>query len=43
MTPPDDHLLPAIIQPTTPAELTTPAGTYIVPSLITDAGGDHAA
>ena len=42
MTPPDDHL-PAIIEPTTPAELSTPAGTYIVPALITDAGGEQAA
>ena len=41
MTPPDDHL-PAIIQPTTPAELTTSAGTYIVPALILAAGGDQA-
>ena len=42
MTPPDDHL-PAIIQPTTPAELTTSAGTYIGPALILAAGGDQAA
>ena len=41
MTPPDDQL-PAIIEPAalpTPA----PADTYIVPALITDAGGDQAA
>ena len=42
MTPPDDHL-PAIIEPPpTPATVPTPAGTYIVPALITDAGGDQA-
>ena len=38
MTPPDQ--LPAIIQP---GDLATPADTYIVPALITDAGGDQAA
>ena len=38
--PPSDNQLPAII---TPGALATPAGTYIVPALITDAGGDQAA
>ena len=42
MTPPDEHL-PAIIEATVPAELTPAAGTYMVPALITDAGGDQAA
>ena len=43
MTPPDDHL-PAIIEPpnTLPA-VPAPAGTYIVPALITAAGGEQAA
>jgi site-specific recombinase XerD len=42
MTPPDDQL-PAIIEPIAPAALTTPADTYIVPPLITHAGGEQAA
>src|SRR5690349_19610263 len=42
MTPPDDQL-PALIELLPPPALTTPAGTYIVPALITDAGGDQAA
>ena len=42
MIPPDDQL-PAIIEPTAPIAVTTPADTYIVPALITDAGGDQAA
>ncbi|HEY1981703.1 MAG TPA: tyrosine-type recombinase/integrase [Xanthobacteraceae bacterium] len=33
--------LPAIIEPTAPAAPTTPVRTYIVPALITDAGGDQ--
>src|SRR5271167_4133156 len=39
MPPPDDQL-PAIIEP---AALARPADTYLVPALITDAGGDQAA
>ena len=35
--------LPAIIEPIAPPAPATPAGTYIVPALITDAGGDQAA
>ena len=42
MPPPADQL-PAIIEPTTSTELTTLASAYIVPALITDAGGDQAA
>ena len=42
MTPPDGQL-PAIIEPIAPPALATPVGTYIVPALITDAGGDQAA
>ena len=41
MTPPDDQL-PAIIEPTAPPAIATPTGAYIVPALITDAGGDQA-
>jgi site-specific recombinase XerD len=41
MSPPDDHL-PAIIEPLPPTPAATPVGTYIVPALITDAGGDQA-
>jgi site-specific recombinase XerD len=41
--PPSDDQLPAIIEPITPPEVTTPAGSYIVPALITDAGGEQAA
>ena len=41
MTPPDDQL-PAVIELIAPPALTTPADTYIVPALITDAGGDQA-
>ena len=42
MTPPDDHL-PAIIEPVGLPAAPTPAGTYVVPVLITDAGGEQAA
>jgi site-specific recombinase XerD len=42
MTPPDDQLL-AIIEPLAPPAVPTPTGTYIVPALITDAGGEQAA
>jgi site-specific recombinase XerD len=35
--------LPAIIEPIAPAPLTPRPNTYIVPALITDAGGDQAA
>jgi site-specific recombinase XerD len=43
MPPPDDQL-PAIIEtPITPPALTTPSDTYIVPALITGAGGEQAA
>ena len=42
MTPPDDQLS-AIIEPIAPSAAATPAGTYIVPALITHAGGDQAA
>jgi hypothetical protein len=39
---PDDQL-PAIIEtPVTPPTIVTPVGAYIVPALITDAGGDQA-
>jgi len=38
-----DDQLPAIIEPSAPPVLATPADTYIVPALITDAGGDQAA
>jgi site-specific recombinase XerD len=41
MPPPDDQL-PAIIEPHPLVPATTPADTYIVPALITDAGGDPA-
>ena len=39
-TPPTSS--PAILEPTTSAKLITSAGTYIVPALITVAGGDRA-
>jgi site-specific recombinase XerD len=42
MTPPDDQL-PAIIEPLPPAPVPISADTYIVPVLITAAGGDQAA
>src|SRR5947207_14455537 len=42
MTPPDDQL-PAIIEPAAPPALTPRPDTYVVPALITDAGGDQAA
>src|SRR6202030_822241 len=42
----DDHMttdqFPAIIEPTAPAALVLRPDTYIVPALITDAGGDAA-
>ena len=41
MTPSDDQF-PAIIEPIGPTALTTPTDTYIVPALITDAGGEQA-
>ena len=41
MAPPDDQL-PAIIEPAATPALTTPTDTYIVPALITDAGGEQA-
>jgi len=41
MTPPDQ--LPAIIPEPAAITLPAPAGTYIVPVLITDAGGEQAA
>jgi hypothetical protein len=41
MTPSADRV-PAIIEPTVPAAVTTPRGTYVVPALITKAGGDQA-
>ena len=41
MPPPDDQL-PAIIEPPRPPTIAPPADTYIVPALITDAGGDQA-
>jgi hypothetical protein len=41
MPPPDDQL-PAIIEPIAPPAPATPTDTYIVPALITDAGGDQA-
>jgi len=40
MTPPDDQLPEIIEHPPTPA--VTPDDTYIVPALITDAGGEQA-
>ncbi|HUC09441.1 MAG TPA: hypothetical protein VL985_03330 [Stellaceae bacterium] len=40
MPPPDDQLPAIIEQPATPAPA---ADTYIVPALITDAGGEQAA
>jgi len=43
MTPPNDRL-PTIIEPPNPMPpVPAPAGTYIVPALITAAGGDQAA
>jgi hypothetical protein len=41
MPPPDDQL-PAIIEPIAPPAPAIPTGTYIVPALITNAGGDQA-
>jgi hypothetical protein len=38
---PDDQL-PAIIDPLPPSPAATPSGTYTVPALITDAGGERA-
>ena len=40
--PPRNDQLPAIIEPIAPPAAATPAETYIVPALITDAGGDQA-
>jgi Phage integrase, N-terminal SAM-like domain len=40
--PPSDDHLPALIELTAPSEIIPRPGTYIVPALITDAGGEQA-
>ena len=39
---PSNDQLPVILEPALPAATTNRPGTYIVPALITDAGGEQA-